>query len=143
MIKYLESLLSIDFGVHRARWVKGYKLRCEAAHEGGVVTGSTLKVIPDLGIALDEKIVLSWPELKDYLYSAYEMAAEVDHKISKGPLRLLEVEWLLGAWKDAEMLPPKHEVWKKVHSLGCPKIPKSLQRKLERALYQLRGEQIG
>lgn len=136
MIGYLESLLAISFDIHRQRWFRGFRLRCSAAHEGGVVTGSTLQKMPDIGLVLGSKIVLSWIDLKDYLHSAHEIAVRIDKRVSNGPVRILEAEWLLYEWQKAKILPPKKEVWTKVHALGVPKIPRNVQQRLEAALYQ-------
>jgi hypothetical protein len=48
MMKYIQELLCLTFGQHLTRWQKGYKLRCGAAHNGGIVTSKVLRDIPDI-----------------------------------------------------------------------------------------------
>ncbi len=88
----VESLLAITFDQHKAVWQRCYKLRCAAAHDGGIVTPRTLADIPDIGLAVGERITLSTEDLMEAWVSAWEIAARVDEKISSEATRKIEFE---------------------------------------------------
>jgi hypothetical protein len=66
-LSYLAVLLSVNFGSNAGVCGKAYKLRCLAAHNGGVVDYEAIKVFTSLKSELGRPIRLSWPDLHCYL----------------------------------------------------------------------------
>src|SRR5262249_37511144 len=95
MLKYTEGLLGLDLSAHRERWREGYRLRCAAAHNGGVVTTRVQRELPTLELELGAQLVLDWPELLGFLRSADEAAASIDRRVASPEARALEARWLL------------------------------------------------
>lgn len=115
MLEYIEKLLSLQFGDARSLWKKAYKLRCAAAHNGGVATSKTRRDIPSLGLSDGAPISLSWPELMSYLDAADRIATAVDMSISTPAVRDLEGRWILDELKAQKALPPFASVWQFMH----------------------------
>lgn len=95
IISGVGSLLNISFDQHKDIWQRCYKLRCAAAHDGGIVTPRTLTDIPDLGLGVGERITLSTKDLMEAWVSAWEIAARVDKEISSEATRKIEFEQLV------------------------------------------------
>ncbi len=113
-LKYAQHLLEVDYGTNLDKWLKAYKLRSSAAHDGGVVTTRTLKDIPELHLPIDAMMGLSWEELKDFLGSAKAIATITDQKVSNYSVKLLETKNLIINLKKHNQLPifkPKRDLW--------------------------------
>lgn len=118
MLKYVESLIGVRFGGDYNKWQRGYKLRCIAAHEAGLLSSENQKKLKTKKQHVGDWIRLSWEELKSYLESAYSIADRIDEAISSKSLLLLEVEWTLARWKREGSLPPRDQIWTAMNELG-------------------------
>lgn len=134
MLEYVEQLLDVRFATHLTDWRRGYKLRCAAAHEAGVMSVETAKKLGGVGAGVGDWIKVSWDELKALMTAAHAIAESIDRKLSSAPLREFEVEWTLAQWKREKRLPPLDKVWTVMHELGVT-IQRPRQRAIERWLY--------
>jgi hypothetical protein len=136
MLKYLERLLGLSFGAHLERWREGYKLRCAAAHTGGVVTTRTRRELPQLKLVVGERITLRWEELKGLLGAADDMATSIDRTIATPALRALEARWILEELKDDGALPPRARVWRALAEGYRITLPKPNRATVEAEVYE-------
>lgn len=95
-LSYVELLLHLDFGASRSRLGKAYKLRCVAAHNGGVVDQDTLKAFPRMKDDLGKPIRLSWNELHGYLKAASDACAKLENGVRKNVRVKGELSVILG-----------------------------------------------
>jgi len=135
MLEYIEDLIDVRFGIHLTRWKKAYKLRCAAAHNGGVMTSQQRKKMPDLPVAPGAAITLNWDELKAYLDSAFQMAQMIDERISTRAFHDIEARWVVNEFKKDGVLPTKKELWGMLHTLGFQTIDKKHRERIERDVY--------
>jgi len=103
-LKYAQKLFDVDYGQHLSDWNRAYKLRCAAAHNGGIVEPRTIKEIPDIGIDIGKMIGITWEELRPLLASAEQIATITDQKISSYELLKVEVIKLLTDLKENNQL---------------------------------------
>lgn len=135
-LKYAQLLFHLDFGTNLTKWQRFYKLRCAAAHNGGMVTARTLKDIPDLTTPLHHPIGLSWKELKDALASAEHIAKAIDQKATDKRLRLNEVKHELNELKSIGNLPEKERLWEFIHqNYGLKGLKRREKATIEAELY--------
>lgn len=66
-MNYLALLLGTTFGSHAGLCGKAYKLRCLAAHNGGIVDQEAIKVFPAMKAEWGNPIRLAWSDLHKYL----------------------------------------------------------------------------
>ncbi len=66
-LSYLAVLLNADFGSHAGTCGKAYKLRCLAAHNGGIVDHDAIRVFPAMKSDWGKPIRLEWADLQRYL----------------------------------------------------------------------------
>ena len=136
MVDYAGHLLGIDFQPVMPDLERAYKLRCAAAHNGGVATTRTLEEVTDLGIALGSVICLDWEHLRKYLKTIDRVASHVDSRVAKAPARYLEIEWLLHQLKKDKALPDKPKLWMWLaQAYGVPSMPVTKRREIERSVY--------
>lgn len=134
-LKYSQSLFEVEFGQHLTNWERAYRLRCELVHNGAVATSRSVKKLGIAGLRLDDQIAYTWVELKRDLHSAYEIAHQIDRKVSGYKFRLTEVEHELRMLKEANSLPPRKEVWPYFHKFGLSSLHKSDRLRLVRSFY--------
>jgi hypothetical protein len=135
MLDYIESLLNISFGDHRLRWQTAFKLRCTAAHNGGIADTKAKKKMPDLRTQVGEPITITWDQLITFLSSADEIVAFVDFAISTPSLRSLECEWELHAIKEQGQLPARKDLWDFAFRSFGGRVEKKQKERIERELY--------
>lgn len=134
-LKFAEKLFDIDYGNRKAIWNKAYKLRCTAAHNGGMVMPDTLNQIPDLSIPEFEMIGLSWDELRKSMNAADEIVALTDNKISSYAINAIEAEQMLRILKKKGRLPLKKNLWSFMHNEFSIQVYKSDKLRLEALMY--------
>lgn len=119
MIKYASELFDINFGKQATEWIKIYKVRCAAAHNGGIATPKFLQDISGMSLALNpqeyDHIGLTWDELRTAMRYADEIAALIDSKISNYGIRILETEQVMRELKSKNALPQKTKIWQILH----------------------------
>ena len=136
MVDYAGRLLSVDFQPVMTSLKRAYKLRCEVAHSGGIVTTRTLKDIPDVGLPLGDHIGLTWAQLLKQLTMLDRIAANVDYAIAKPNVHHLEVEWLLFDVRDRKALPARPQVWHwMAKTYGVQRVPRTVKNDIERKIY--------
>ncbi|WP_140468510.1 hypothetical protein [Hymenobacter nivis] len=116
MIKYASEYYGIDFGQQAKEWVKIYKVRCAAAHNGGIATPNFLKAISGQPLALRPKVYdnigLTWDELRTAMKYGDDIAAMIDSKASNYDIKILETEEVLRELKSKNLLPSNHtKLW--------------------------------
>ncbi|WDF54349.1 hypothetical protein [Mucilaginibacter sp. KACC 22063] len=120
MLKYAAELFEINFGRNATEWLKIYKVRCAAAHNGGIATPKFLQEISGMPLALNpqvyENIGLTWDELRLAMKYADEIAALIDSKITSYNMRLLETDQTLRELSEKRKLPKKAEIWQFLHN---------------------------
>lgn len=120
MIKYAAEYYSINFGVAAQEWIKVYKVRCAAAHNGGIATPKFLKEISGQPLALRpkeyENIGLTWDELRTAMKYGDDIAAMIDFKVSTYDIRILETEDTLRELKAKKKLPKREKLWELLHN---------------------------
>lgn len=134
-LKYSQSLFGVEFGPHLSNWERAYKLRCELVHNGAVATPRSVKKLGIPGLRLDDQLAYTWDELKRDLHSAYEIAHQIDRKVSGYKFRLTEVERELRMLKEANSLPPRKQLWSYFHKFGVSSLDKGDRLRLVRAFY--------
>lgn len=117
MLLGIETLLGVSFS-DLDYWRRGYKLRCAAAHDGGIVTPRTLSDLPGLGLAVGDRITLGWEELNDQWVCAWEIAARVDSRVSRPDSLRFEILALLRDWHREGSMPAGTQLWAQLHALG-------------------------
>lgn len=95
-LKYIELLLSIEFGSALNVVRKAYKLRCVAAHTGGVVDEGALTEFPELKSQLGDRIHLSWDQLNSYLKSIQLCCSRIENSIPKRVRMRNELKVIIG-----------------------------------------------
>lgn len=115
-LKYAEVLFGVSYGPHRAILHRAYKLRCALAHAGGVVTARTKRDIPELKAGIGTVLELSWPELREALAAADQIATVTDMATSTYRLRLIEAERELDELAKGGKLPPRLKLWSELHA---------------------------
>ncbi|MBL7647751.1 MAG: hypothetical protein JNK74_16330 [Candidatus Hydrogenedentes bacterium] len=135
MLKYVEILLGISLDQQRTEWTDAFKLRCAAAHNGGVVTPKVLRDIPDIGIELGEYISLSWDQLVKYLDAAFDIASKVDQKVASNEASQLELTWHLSQLRELHKLPARDDLWQYVDSMKFRPITTEEKKIIEAAIY--------
>lgn len=119
MLKYAAELFDINFGRNATEWVKIYKVRCAAAHNGGIATPKFLQDISGMPLSLNpreyENIGLTWDELRAAMRYADEIAALIDSKVSNYDIRILETEQILREQNGKGILPNKNKLWQFLH----------------------------
>jgi hypothetical protein len=135
MIEYTGYLLDVNYGIHLDHWKIAYKLRCAAAHNGGVVTARTLKDIPSLKLQEGDRIRLSWQELMNYISSADEIASLTDMAVDVPKLHQMERDRVLKEWSEAKKVPPKKDVWKILNKMGLPAATRKEKDAIEKLYY--------
>lgn len=120
MIKYASELFDISFGRNATEWNKIYKIRCAAAHNGGIATPKFLQGISGTPLALNpqeyENIGLTWDELRTAMKYADEIAALIDSKISNYDIRILETEQVIRELYKKGNLPVRTKLWQLLHN---------------------------
>lgn len=115
MIKYAGEYYGVDFGINATAWVKIYKVRCAAVHNGGIATPGFLKAINGHPLSLNpktyENIGLTWDELRTFMRYADEISATIDYKVSNYNIKLIEIEEVLRELKSKKTLPAKSKLW--------------------------------
>lgn len=134
-LRYAEQLFGIDYGAHRDTWTKAYKLRCIAAHTGGMVYSKHLVDIPDLELNVFEMIGLDWDELLEAMRSADNIASQTDRFISSNDSRQIEAEQTIRLMKAKGELPKKHKLWQAMHDLHGVQVNKASKLFLEEMFY--------
>jgi len=132
MLTFIEELLGIKFGIHLARWKDAYRLRCAAAHNGGVVTSEVRNLCP--GQTIGDNITLDWKRLWDYLASADDIASLIDRTISTDSLRTLELLWFFQEMQQTKTLPARKPAWSLAHKLGFT-ISRNGKRTINRKIF--------
>jgi hypothetical protein len=131
-LKYIETLLNVDFSKHLNVWEKAYKERCNLAHQAGVVSHADDEDIEYYG----ENIQTDWIALRQLLDSTNQIVGIIDQKVASVELRMLELEFELGLLKKAKKLPKKGDLWTYTHkSLGCDNPAREEKERIERILY--------
>lgn len=138
-LKFAEKLFDINYGNNRTIWDKSYKLRCAAAHNGGMVLQKTLKEIPDLSIPEFEMIGISWDDLKTAMVAADNIAALTDNKISNYSITLIESEQTLRILNSKNKLPKnRKEIWTILYEDYALQVKRTDKMRLERIFYPLK-----
>jgi hypothetical protein len=136
MISYLQELLGLDLSHELGLWRTAYKLRCAAVHNGGFVTPRVLKEVPDIGLAIGERLTVDWDTLRDFLNAADQVASKLDRMIATDEVRAIEVEWLLKDLKGVEGLPSPPRVWQMLSQRwGIEQIPRAYKRRIIQSVY--------
>lgn len=134
-LKYAEQLFALDYGDHRAVWTKAYKLRCVAAHTGGMVSSKHLKDIPDLDLDEYDMIGLEWNELREAMKAADHIASQTDYAIASDESRLIEAEQTMRIMKAKGELPKKRKLWQTMHDKFAVQVNKAGKQWLEELFY--------
>ncbi|WP_160715356.1 hypothetical protein [Chitinophaga solisilvae] len=139
MIKYASELYEIDFGVNATEWIKLYKIRCAAAHNGGIATPKFLKAISGQPLSLRpteyENIGLTWDELRTAMKYGDKIASLIDSKVSNNDVRYLETEQILRELASSKKLPDNKIIWQYFHEKYAIMLNKSEKRKVLRKFY--------
>ena len=134
-LKFAEKLFDVDYGNRKTIWNKSYKLRCVAAHNGGMVMPKTLTQIPDLSIPEFEMIGLSWEELRKSMNAADEIVALTDNKIASYDITAIEAEQMLRILKKKGRLPLKKNIWSFMHDEFSIKVNRNDKLRLESLIF--------
>lgn len=134
-LKFAEKLFEIDYGNRKTIWNKAYKLRCTAAHNGGMAMPETLNQIPDLSIPEFEMIGLTWDELRKSMNAADEIVALTDNKIASYEITAIEAEQMLRILKKKGRLPVRKHLWSFMHSEFSIQVKRSDKIRLEALMY--------
>lgn len=133
---YAESLYRVSFGTALTRWKHFYKLRCAAAHSGGVVTPRTLREIPTLKLPLHAQIGLSYKELFEALEAADQIVEVIDRKVVSRSLKRTEIGRELSYLQAAGKLPSKKDVCAFLHKeFRYPRIGKEIRKWIHAQFY--------
>lgn len=110
-LKYAEKLFEVDFGTKKDIWVRAYKLRCVAAHNGGMAMPKTLRKIPDLSTPEFGFIGIDWEELKKCMRAGVNIAKILDRKIAgkSGEIQQIEAEQCLRIDASKNRLPGRRD----------------------------------
>ncbi|MCB0639935.1 MAG: hypothetical protein KDC54_25110 [Lewinella sp.] len=136
-LKYAQDLFQLSFGNDLTVWQRSYKLRCAAAHNGGIVTARTLRDIPDLDDGINAPIGIDWPTFKTSLAAAENIAKTIDQKVSNKKLRILEVRRELEELKEISQLPDLSNLWSYIHhSFGLKGLTNAEKREIEASIYK-------
>lgn len=95
VLKYVSSLMGLDFGKFLGVVAEAYQIRCAVAHNGGVVDPETAQKLPKLKKRLGERILLTWDDLQAYLNGIDSIACQIDQVIPEKKLNGIEVRWLI------------------------------------------------
>lgn len=134
-LKYAEQLLTVSFGTHRETWVHAYKIRCIAAHTGGMVNSRHLRDIPNLDYDEFDMIGLEWDELRLAMNAADQIATIIDERISSPEVCLIEAEQLMRIMKAKETLPARQDLWQFMHDKHKILLKRAYKNDLERMFY--------
>lgn len=119
MLKYASELFDINFGTRGSEWIKIYKIRCAAAHNGGIATPKFLREVSGTPLTLApqeyDNIGLTWDELRLAMRYADEIAALIDAKITNYNIRILETEQVLRELYSKNILPDEKKIWQVMH----------------------------
>jgi len=119
MIKYASELFEVDFGANATEWIKIYKVRCAAAHNGGIATPKFLQNISGMPLTLNPKeyehIGLTWDELRHAMKYGDNIAALIDSTISDYDIKLLEIEQIIREFAFKKKLPIHSNLWTVLH----------------------------
>lgn len=134
-LKFAEKLFDIDYGTRKAIWTRAYKLRCTAAHNGGMVMPDTKDQLPDLSIPEFEMIGIDWEELRKCMNAADEIVALTDHKIASYEIELIETEQTLRILKKKNRLPLRKDLWAFMHDEFSFHVKRKDKIRLESLVY--------
>lgn len=107
-LSYFELLLNVKFKQNLTLLGKAYKLRCVAAHNGGVVDHDAIRIFPELKADWGKPIRLKWASLHEYLKAADRSCKVIENAIHsleryRGEVRLILGELVkLGELSEAE-----------------------------------------
>lgn len=131
-LKYIQTLIDVDFSKHLTVWDKAYKERCNLAHQAGVISHTDSNDIEFYG----ENIQTDWSALRQLLDSTNQIVGIIDQKIASHKMRVLELDFELDLLKKANKLPLKADVWAYSHKvLGCKNPTREEKERIEKALY--------
>lgn len=114
-LKYAQDLFDINLKSELPLWKTAYKLRCAAAHNGGVVDEKTKSELSNLNLNLGDQISLNWDDLKSYLKCAHDIAKKIDSRLQSYEIKLIESEKILKEGKDNKKLPARKKIWTYLH----------------------------
>lgn len=134
-LKFAEKLFDIDYGNRKSIWNRSYKIRCVAAHNGGMVMPETLSQIPDLSIPEFEMIGLTWDELRKSMNAADEIVTLTDNKIASYTITVIEAEQILRTLKKKGRLPLRKNLWAFMHDEFSIHVNRSDKIRLESLMY--------
>jgi len=110
-LKYAECLFDVSFGEYKTKWTTLYKLRCVAAHNGGMAMIRTMTEIPSLSASEFDLFGISWTELKEAMDAADQIASIIDKKISNYDVLMIEAEQTIRWLALKGNLPTQNNVW--------------------------------
>lgn len=134
-LKFAEKLFELDYGANRTIWNKAYKLRCVAAHNGGMVMPKTQRQIPDLSIPEFNMIGISWDELRKAMNAADNIVSMTDYKVSNYSIWIIEAEQLLRILNMKGRLPERKKIWTVLHDEFGFNVKRKDKLRLERMFY--------
>lgn len=115
MMEFAGEYFALDFGDRVKEWKKIYKIRCIAAHNGGIATPKFLKDFGGARLSLNpqayELIGLTWDELRRAMRYGDEIAAMIDCRIASYELRIVEADLVLREAKELKKLPEINRIW--------------------------------
>ena len=114
-LKYAQDLFSLSLKNELPLWNTAYKLRCAAAHNGGVVDEKTKRELANLNLTIGDQISLDWEDLKSYLKCAHDIAKKIDSKLQSYEIKILESEKILNEGKITKKLPNRKSIWTYLH----------------------------
>jgi len=109
-LSYLELLLRIKLDGNAGLVGKAYKLRCIAAHNGGIVDQDTLKVFPRMIATLGKPIRLDWKDLPEFLNAIGECCETIEEALPSKEKRSSELKIILHGLIQAKVIGPLDEV---------------------------------
>lgn len=95
-LSYLQLLLNVKFGPSLGLLGKAYKLRCIAAHNGGVVDHEAIRLFPELKTEWGKPIRLKWPTLHEQLKAAVQSCKVIENAIHSRDRYQGELQLILG-----------------------------------------------
>ncbi len=139
MIKYASQLYGIDFGNRTTAWIRFYKIRCAAAHNGGIATPKFLEGISDQPLSLKpseyDHIGLTWDELRTSMRYGDEIVSMIDAKVSSHNISMIETDQVLRELKSRKKLPKPNEVWTYLHETFAIMVTKPHKREFLKKYY--------
>lgn len=110
-LKYSQHFFGVDIDAEIKQLTGAYNYRCAAVHNGGYATQRALKKLGRGGIRLNDKLAVSWADLKPILAAEHHVADLIDLKWSGKELHRAECELELKHLQESKLLPPRSEVW--------------------------------